>query len=121
MVLAMALLGPAPAVALAAGCALVDTIATRRSIDRALVNLATYSTFSLAGGVAIQALVGDFDPHHGDALWFAGVVLAVFLGTNTLNFLMVAAASRFAYGVSDPRCSCDRSSRRCRRSSPRAC
>jgi putative nucleotidyltransferase with HDIG domain len=102
MVLAMALLGPAPAVAIAAGCALVDTIATRRSIDRALVNLATYSTFSLAGGVAIAALVGDFDPLYGDALWFAGAVFSVFLATNALNFVMVASASRFAYGVSIP-------------------
>ena len=41
LVLAMALLGPAPAAALGIGCAVVDAAISRRSLDRALVNVAT--------------------------------------------------------------------------------
>jgi putative nucleotidyltransferase with HDIG domain len=100
IVLAMALLGPAPAAALGIACALVDGVATRRSIDRLLVNLATYATFPLLGGVAVDVLVGGFDARNGDPLWFAATVFAVFMATNTINFAMVAAASRFAYGIS---------------------
>ena len=59
IVLAMALLGPAPAAALGVGCALVDACVSRRSLDRALVNIATYATFPLVGGLAIEWLVGD--------------------------------------------------------------
>jgi putative nucleotidyltransferase with HDIG domain len=102
IVLAMALLGPAPAVALAVACAVVDGIASRRSIDRLLVNLATFATFPLLGGIAVNVLVGEFDPRYGDPLWFAATVFGVFLATNTLNFIMVAAASRFAYEIPIP-------------------
>ncbi len=100
MVLAMALLGPAPAAALAAGCALVDVSVSRNSFDRVVINVATYATFALLGGLAVQWLAGDFDPHNGDPLWFAAVVLLTFLATNTLNFLMVAAAVSLGYGGS---------------------
>jgi putative nucleotidyltransferase with HDIG domain len=98
MVLAMALLGPAPAAALAAGCALVDVSVSRNSVDRVVINVATYTTFALLGGLAVQWLAGDFDPHNGDPLWFAAVVLVTFLATNTLNFLMVATAVCVGYG-----------------------
>ena len=63
------------------------------------MNIATYATFALVGGLAIHWLVGDFDPQSGDPLWFAAVVLFIFLAANTLNFLMVAAAVCFAYGA----------------------
>ena len=98
IVLAMALLGPAPAVALAVGCALVDTAVARRSLDSSIINIATYATFALVGGLAIHWLAGDFNPDSGDPLWFAAVVLFTFLAANTLNFLMVAAAVCF-YGT----------------------
>src|SRR5262249_50952860 len=61
-VLAMALLGPAPAAALAGGAALVDAIVNRPSIDRALVNIATYTTFSVLGGLAMNVLSGGPEP-----------------------------------------------------------
>jgi putative nucleotidyltransferase with HDIG domain len=102
IVLAMALLGPTPAAALGAASVLVDSALTRRSVDRVLVNLATFTTFSVVGGVAIGWLAGDFDPASGDALWFAAVVLVVVMAANVLNFLMVAAASRYAYHLSTP-------------------
>ena len=46
IVLAMALLGPAPATALAIGCALVDTAVARRSLESSIYNVATYATFA---------------------------------------------------------------------------
>jgi putative nucleotidyltransferase with HDIG domain len=99
IVLAMALLGPGPAVAVAVACTLVDSVATRATLDRAAGNLATYATFALAGGLAIRALAGDYDPAHGDPLAFAGIVLCVFMAANVLNFLLVLAACVFAYEV----------------------
>jgi putative nucleotidyltransferase with HDIG domain len=99
IVLAMALLGPAPATALGVASVLVDSTITRRSIDRMLVNLATFSTYAVVGGLAIVWLMGDFDPTQDDAFTFAAVVFAVFMATNVLNFMMVAAATRYAYGV----------------------
>src|SRR4051812_33514346 len=57
-VLAMALLGPAPAVAISLSCAVVDALLTRRSPDRALLNFAMYATYPLAGGLAIVAVAG---------------------------------------------------------------
>jgi putative nucleotidyltransferase with HDIG domain len=98
MVLAMALLGPAPAAALAAGCALVDVCVSRNSFDRVVHNVATYATFALLGGLMVDWLVGDFNPQSGDPLWFAAVVLTTFLATNTLNFLMVATPVCLVYG-----------------------
>src|SRR5688500_13924531 len=40
IVLAMALLGPAPAAALAAACALLDAVVSRKAADKKLVNIA---------------------------------------------------------------------------------
>ena len=62
IVLAMALLGPAPAAALAAACALLDAAVSRKAADKKLVNIATFTTFALLGGLAIAVLAGDFDP-----------------------------------------------------------
>ena len=47
----------------------------------------------------MQVLVGDFDPRYGDPLWFAAAVFGVFMGANTLNFLMIATHAHFAFGV----------------------
>src|SRR6478735_4133511 len=91
LVLAMALLGPAPAVAIAVACALVDAAMTRRSVDRALVNLAIFAAFPLAGGLMMRLLAGDFGVGTTDTLWFAGVVLLTFMVANTLNFALAAA------------------------------
>jgi putative nucleotidyltransferase with HDIG domain len=99
IVLAMALLGPAPAAALGAASMLADALFSRRTPEKALVNVATFATFPLVGGVAIQVLAGDFDPRAAEALWFAAVVLTTFMAVNALNFVMIAAAAHFAYGV----------------------
>jgi putative nucleotidyltransferase with HDIG domain len=99
IVLSMALLGPAPAVALAVTCGLVDAVVSRQSFDKKLANVATFATFALAGGLTIDALAGDFDPRFGDPLWFAAVVLSTYMAANTLNFLMIACPARIVFGV----------------------
>jgi putative nucleotidyltransferase with HDIG domain len=99
LVLAMALLGPAPAVALALASALVDAVVSRRTIDRALTNLATFATFPLVGGIALHVLAGGLGPGGSDPMFFAALVLLTFLATNTLNFAMIAGATAFAYRV----------------------
>jgi putative nucleotidyltransferase with HDIG domain len=99
-VLAMALLGPAPAAALAIGAGLVDAIVSRPNIHGALANIATFATFSVAGGLAMNALSGGPEPNFSNPLWFSGFVFFTFLATNTLNFAMVAGGLTFGYGVS---------------------
>ena len=101
-VLAMALLGPAPAAALAVGAALVDTVVCRPSLDRAVVNVATYATFSVLGGLVMNALSGGPEPNFANPLWFSALVFFTFLATNTLNFAMIAAGTAFGYRVPIP-------------------
>ncbi|MDA0167293.1 HD domain-containing protein [Solirubrobacter ginsenosidimutans] len=98
-VLAMALLGPAPAAALMTACILLDCAVSSNSFDRKLGNVTTFATVGLAGGLAMQALIGDFDTRSGDPLWFAAAVFGVFMGANTLNFLMVAGHAHFGFEV----------------------
>jgi putative nucleotidyltransferase with HDIG domain len=100
IVLAMALLGPAPAAAIGAVTAVVDAFVSRRSLDRTLVNIATHTCYPLVGGLVIAAFVGGAPPTGDGSFAFAGLVFAVFLGANMLNFLLVAGATRYAYGVS---------------------
>jgi putative nucleotidyltransferase with HDIG domain len=92
IVLAMALLGPAPAVALGAASSLIDGAVSRRPLARVLGNTAIFMMFSLVGGVAFRLALGT-DPQHADGVALAAVVLAVFMGSNLLNFAMVAAAT----------------------------
>ncbi len=85
LVLAMALLGPAPAVAIGLGCAVVDALHARTRGISLLANLATYSFFPLVGGAVLQAV-----QNAGFAGGFALSVFAVFCILNVLNFTMVA-------------------------------
>jgi putative nucleotidyltransferase with HDIG domain len=99
LVLAMALLGPAPAAAIGVVSSALDALRSRRSRDRALVNVATYAAFPLVGGLAIAAVAGADAPTTHDPFTFAALVFAVFLATNVVNFAMIAAALRFGYRV----------------------
>jgi putative nucleotidyltransferase with HDIG domain len=98
-VLAMALLGPAPAAALMTACILLDCAVSSNSFDRKLGNVTTFATVGLLGGLAMQALIGDFDTRYGDPLWFAAAVFGVFMAANTLNFLMIAAHAHVGFGI----------------------
>jgi putative nucleotidyltransferase with HDIG domain len=87
IVLAMAVLGPAPAAAIGFLAAVCDAIRSRTRGSYLLSNLVTYATFPLVGGLALQWLrsVG-----HVDEGAFAVAVFVVFMATNLLNFAMIA-------------------------------
>src|SRR5215207_3860367 len=85
LVLAMALLGPAPATAIGVASVLFDHARARNPGPLLLANLATFATFPLVGGLIIQAT--DVDE---SAATFPVLVFAVFLLTNLLNFVMIA-------------------------------
>jgi putative nucleotidyltransferase with HDIG domain len=95
LVLAMALLGPAPAAAIGAASAAIDAVRTRRPRDVAWANVATYAAFPLVGGLAIAALAPAGAPRGGDPFAFAALVFGVFMAMNALNFAMIAAALCF--------------------------
>src|SRR3954451_12039167 len=54
LVLAMALLGPAPAAVIGMASVLIDELASRRSVVGAAGNLAIYGTFPLVGGLLMN-------------------------------------------------------------------
>jgi putative nucleotidyltransferase with HDIG domain len=99
IVLAMGLLGPTPAVAIGLGCTLFDRFVARRPWDRTLVNLASFATFPLVGGLLVQAFTGGIVPGRAHAMSFAALVLLVFMVTNTMNFFMAATFMRVSMGM----------------------
>jgi putative nucleotidyltransferase with HDIG domain len=89
IVLAMALLGPAPAVAIGVASVGLDAIVSRIRWDRALINITTFAAFPVVGGLIME--IGSAGDPSADALGFAALVLLTFMVTNTINFFMVAA------------------------------
>jgi putative nucleotidyltransferase with HDIG domain len=87
LVLAMALLGPAPAAAIGLGSILIDGARTRPGRLFFLNNLATYATFPLVGGLTIRIVCEQSGIHTTDSS-FLLLVGGVFLVTNLLNFVM---------------------------------
>lgn len=87
LVLAMAVLGPAPAVALGVAAASADAARGRVRGSYLLNNLLTYATFPLLGSLALQWLHGTGAAARGG---FAVAVFAVFIAANLLNFAMIA-------------------------------
>jgi putative nucleotidyltransferase with HDIG domain len=100
IVLAMALLGPAPAAAIGAVSALVDSLNSRRPLDKGVWNVAIWAFFPAIGGVLANVLMPEHVLTARDALPFAGMVLIVFMATNFLNFLMVACSHKLIDGTS---------------------
>ncbi len=89
LVLAMTLLGPAPAAAIGVASVLVDHVRARNSPPRLIANLAAFATFPLLGGLLFSWAVDEFDVSLRSA-GFPLLVLAVFAVTNLVNFLMIA-------------------------------
>jgi putative nucleotidyltransferase with HDIG domain len=87
IVLAMALLGPTPAVAIGLGCAIVDGLHARTRGATLLCNMAVYALFPLLGGVLLQEI---WTPGVADDGGYALAVFLVFCGANLLNFTLVA-------------------------------
>jgi putative nucleotidyltransferase with HDIG domain len=100
LVLAMALLGPAPAAAIGGVSALIDALISRRTWDRAANNVVTWATFPVVGGVLARLIFGETAAGHTDALGFAAEILLIFMVTNFLNFSMVAVFHRVSFGSS---------------------
>ncbi len=87
LVLAMALLGPSPAVAIGLGCALVDALHARTRGISLLANAATYTFFPLLGGIVLGQIEDTAFAQEGG---YAFSVFLVFCVANVLNFTMVA-------------------------------
>jgi HD-GYP domain-containing protein (c-di-GMP phosphodiesterase class II) len=102
-VLAMTLLGPAPAVANAVAACLVDAVARRLPARAVLNNLMTHAVFVLAGALLTRWWIGDVHlvPVNAIApLKFGVVIFAVFVLTNVLNFALIALEHRILLGQS---------------------
>jgi putative nucleotidyltransferase with HDIG domain len=101
LVLAMTLLGPAPA-ALFGIAAMILTSASRRLPPASwLNNLATFAAFPVVGGLMVRTMIGNVhrDVHHvTQGLTFALVVVAVFVVTDGMNFLLIALDNRILEG-----------------------
>jgi putative nucleotidyltransferase with HDIG domain len=89
LVLAMTLLGPAPAVAIGVSIMLIGGARRRAGWRPTLANVSTYAFFPLVGGVLFDALDGRA-VLEADAIQFVFLVLFVFLATNALNFMLIA-------------------------------
>jgi putative nucleotidyltransferase with HDIG domain len=89
LVLAMALLGPAPAAAIGVISVLVDQLRARNPLPRLITNLATWATFPLVGGLLIDWVVGALDLQEDDLAFYV-LIFAAFLVANLLNFLGIA-------------------------------
>lgn len=91
LVLAMTLLGPAPAVAIGIVALVADSIVRRPSGAVCLSNLATYAVFPLCGALLSRFLIGS---GHIQTVQFAPVVFGVFITMNLLNFALIAIQKR---------------------------
>jgi putative nucleotidyltransferase with HDIG domain len=96
IVLAMALLGPAPAVAITLLAITLDSIRHPLPPHLLLANLSAFAAYPLAGGLLGRAL----DLGHQGGLNFAFGVFALFFVTNTLNFVLIAAPRAITNGTS---------------------
>ena len=88
-VLAMILLGPAPATVIGLIVMLVNAARSRTRLAGMIVNLSTYATFPIAGAVLFTALNSPHLAERDGALYML-VVFVVFTATNVLNFLLIA-------------------------------
>lgn len=104
LVLAMSLLGPAPAVLIGVAAKSLRSATGRLSPALWLNNLSTYAVFPLVGALGVYALIGDVHAARNHALTqsvtFGLVVFGVFMVTNALNFAMIAIDVRVTEGRS---------------------
>lgn len=104
LVLAMSLLGPAPAVVFGLAVTLPNSIGRRLPLTDMLTNLSAFALFPLVGGLIVRALAGDVhDPANAQlthSATFAILVFGVFMVCNGLNFAAVSAALRVTRGMS---------------------
>jgi putative nucleotidyltransferase with HDIG domain len=87
LVLAMALLGPAPAAAMGVASQVTDALRSRTRGILLLNNLATYATFPLLGALLLEWIQESGATPGGG---YAVAVFVVFIAANALNFAMIA-------------------------------
>jgi putative nucleotidyltransferase with HDIG domain len=95
LVLAMSLLGPAPATAIGVASVLFDHLRARNPLPLLLANLAAFATFPLVGGLLI-----DWADVDQKSAAFPLLVIGVFLVTNLLNFVIIGGHHAIAERVS---------------------
>jgi len=102
LVLAMILLGPAPAAAIGAVAVIADSAHRRPPLTVCLANLAAYTVYLVAGGLLARLMIGDtHDPSNQHLIkspTFALVVFVVFIAANLLNFAEIAIQKRVLDG-----------------------
>jgi putative nucleotidyltransferase with HDIG domain len=90
LVLAMTLLGPAPAAVLGVAVMGVNALRRRAKWRHTLANVSTYAFFPLLGGAIFEAINGPALLNSNAALYILAV-FALFMAMNILNFLLIAA------------------------------
>jgi len=90
MVLAMVLLGPTPAMVVALTAILVNAISRRPQPRYIFTNVATFVSFPVIGGLFFELMGGRQHIGSEGGADYVLLVLATFMLTNVLNFLMVA-------------------------------
>jgi putative nucleotidyltransferase with HDIG domain len=97
VVLAMVLLGPAPAVAISIGTTIAYAALSRRSFKKVLNDAAVWAVFALVGALMADLFATDSSV---EAVWFCAAVVIVYMTTNILNFVLVAGYYRLVDGFS---------------------
>jgi putative nucleotidyltransferase with HDIG domain len=91
LILAMVILGAAPAALIGVGTILVGSLGRWHEPQHYLLNnLLTYATFPLAGGLAFHALSDQLGLVTTDASFYL-LVLGIFVAVTVLNFSMIAS------------------------------
>jgi putative nucleotidyltransferase with HDIG domain len=96
VVLAMVLLGPAPAVAIGLATTLVYAMIKRPPFTKVLNDSAVWAAFAVVGGLMVNAFTVDAA---NDPVWFCVVVVLVYMATNILNFVLIAIYSKAVRGL----------------------
>ncbi len=104
LVLAMSLLGPAPAVTLGVAAMILTSAVRRLPPAQWLNNLSTFAVFLFVGGWMMRVLAGDVhdhsDQHLTRSVMFGLIVFGVFLVVAVVNFILVALDVRIEDGHS---------------------
>jgi len=107
IVLAMGLLGPAPAAACGIAVMTLTSVVRRLPPAQWLTNLSAFAAVPFAGGLMVRALAGDVhDPHNHhltQGVVFGLIVFGVFIVTLVLNFVLFGLKVRIKEGRSLPR------------------
>jgi len=107
IVLAMGLLGPAPAAACGVAAMILTSTTRRLPLTQWLNNLSAFAAVPFAGGLMVRMLAGDLgvahNHHLAQSVVFGLIILGVFIVTLVPNFVLVAVDVRLDEGRSLPR------------------